>query len=116
MGEQLPIADVEGLVVDEEPQELAVGDVDHRLPRLGIPEPCLCVGKRSQLVDAVQVGPGKAMGFPLVEVPPQSHVPVREGEDRLALAEQVEAQLGLPEAPWLHRVGRLVDHVPSSTQ
>ncbi len=44
--EQVAVADVEGLVVDEQPHQLAVGDVDHRLARLGGAVLRLGVGQR----------------------------------------------------------------------
>jgi hypothetical protein len=55
VGTYLAVADVEGLVVDEEADQLAVGDVDHRLPVFGVAETRLGVGQRAGLVDAVEV-------------------------------------------------------------
>jgi len=76
MRPQLPVPHVEGLVVNQEPQQLAVGHVDHGLARLRIPAPCLGVGERAQLVDAVEVGAGKTIGFPFIEVAPKAMWPL----------------------------------------
>ncbi len=112
VGPDLAVADVERLVVDQQAQDLAVGDVDHRLPRLRVAVAGLGVGQGAQLVDAVEVGAGDPEGLALVEVAPQAHVAVGQGEHRLALAEEVEAQLRLPYAPRLDDVGGLADHGP----
>ena len=53
------VADVERLVLHQQPDDLAVGHVDHRLARLRIAEPALRVRQRPDLVEAVQVGPGQ---------------------------------------------------------
>ena len=63
MATQLAVADVERLVIDEEADDLAIGHVDHRLARLGVPVAGLGVRQRPQLVDAVQIGTGQAVGL-----------------------------------------------------
>ena len=107
---QRAVADVEGLVVDEEPDQLAVGDVDDRLARLGVAVAGLGVGQRAQLVDAVEVGAGQAVRLALVEVAAQADVAVGEREDRLALGQRVEVERRLPHAPRLDGEGGVVDH------
>ena len=87
---QLAVADVERLVVDEQADELAVGDVDDRLARLRVAVAGLRVGQRPQLVEGVQVGAGQAVRLALVEVAAQPDVAVGEREDRLGLGEHVE--------------------------
>ena len=84
---QIAIADIERLVVDEQADDLAVGDVDHRLPCLGIPVAPLGVRQRPGLVEAVQVRARQAVRLALIEVRPKPDVPVGEGEDRLAVRE-----------------------------
>ena len=58
MGPELAIADVEGFVIDEEADHLAIGHIDHRLPGLRIPVTGLRVGKWAQLVDAIEIRTG----------------------------------------------------------
>ena len=96
---QPPVADVERLVVDEQADDLAVGDVHDRLARLGIAVAGLGVGQRAQLVERVQVGARQAVRLALVEVAAQADVPVREREHRLGLGEHVQVELGLAHAP-----------------
>ena len=50
---QLPEADIEGLVIDQQPDDLAIGDVDHDLPRLGVAVAGLDVGQRARFVETV---------------------------------------------------------------
>src|ERR1700678_4176001 len=98
---QAPVLDVEQLVVDEQAQQLPVGDVDDRLPRLRVPIAGLRVGKRPGLVEAGQIGAGESGGLTLVEVSAQSEVAVGEREQRLRLSEEVQTQLALPQRPRL---------------
>ena len=56
--DQRAVAHVEGLVVDQQADELAVGDVDDGLAVLRIAVAGLRVGQRAHLVERVQVGPG----------------------------------------------------------
>ena len=86
------VADVERLVVDEQADELAVGDIDDGLPGLGVAVSGLGVRQRAQLVEGVQVGAGQPVRLPLVEVAAQPDVPVGQGENGLALREQVQVQ------------------------
>ena len=90
VGEQLAVADVERLVVDQQPDELAVGGVDDGLAVLRIPVARLGVRQRAGLVEAVEVGAGQAERLALVEVAAQADVAVGEREDRLGLGEDVE--------------------------
>lgn len=54
---EVAVPDVEGFVVDQESQDLAVGDVDDRLAVLGVAESRLGIRQRSRLVERVQVCP-----------------------------------------------------------
>ena len=92
---ELPVAHVERLVVDEQADELAVGDVDDRLARLRGAVARLGVRQRPQLVERVEVRAGQAVRLALVEVAAQADVPVREREQRLGLRQDVEVELGL---------------------
>ena len=114
MREELPVADVEGLVVDEQTDDLAVRDVDDRLARLGIAVAALRVRQRPQLVERVQVGAGQAEGLALVQVCAQADVPVGEREHRLGLGEHVEVEMRLAQGPGLHCERGMLDHDCSS--
>ena len=107
---QFAIADVEGLVVDKQPDHLAVGHVDDRLPGFRKAVSSLCIGQRAQRVHPVEVGPGQAVRLALVQVAPPPQVPVRQCEHRLCLGQQVQVQLGFPERPRLCRERRLPYH------
>ena len=97
----LPEADIEGLVVDEQPNDLAVGDVDHHLAGLRVAVAGLGVGQRARFVEPVQIGAGEAVGLALVEVAAQADVPVGEREHRSRLGDHVQMQLGLAQRPRL---------------
>jgi hypothetical protein len=112
--DQFAVADVEGLVVDQQPDRLAVGHVDDGLPRLGEAVARLGVGQRAQLVERVEVGARDAVRLALVEVAAQADVPVAEREDGLGLREDLEVEAGLADMPRLDRVRALADHESSS--
>ena len=99
--DQLAVPHVEGLVVDEQPDRLAVGHVDDRLARFGKAVTCLGVRQWAQFVEGVQVGAGQPVRLALVEVAPQSDVPVGQGEDRLRLGQHVQVEPGFPDVPGL---------------
>src|SRR5581483_345038 len=98
------------LVVDQQPDDLAVRDVDHRLARLRVAVTGLGVRQRSQLVEGVEVGAGQPERLAFVQVAAQADVPVRQGEDRLRLREDVEVELRLADRPGLDREGGVGDH------
>lgn len=118
VGTQSSVTQVERLVVHEQPDDLAVGDVDDRLPGLRIAVARLRVGQRVYFVDAAQVGAGEAVGFALVEVAAPADVAVGEGEHGLALRQQPEVQFALPQGPGLDPVRRMGYHAgsPSSAR
>src|ERR671920_2243761 len=76
---QPSVADVERRVVHEQADYLAVGDVDERVPYLGVAVARLGVGQRMRLVEAVEVRARHAVGLALLEVRPQPDVPIGEG-------------------------------------
>ena len=114
MAQQLAVADVERLVVDEQPDDLAVGDVDDRLAVLRVAVGGLGVRQRAGLVEAVEVGAREAERLALVEVAAQADVAVGEREHGLGVGEAVEVELGLVQAPRLDRELRAVGHSSSS--
>ena len=113
--DELAVADVEGLVVDEQAHDLAVRDVDERLAGLGVAVAGLGVGQRPRLVEAVEVGPRRAVGLALVEVAAQPDVAVGEREDGLGLRELVEAQLALADDPGVDLEDVVVAHAAPSS-
>ena len=71
---------------------------------------CLRVRQRPDLVHRVQVAAGQPVRVALIKVAAQPDVPVRQGEDRLALRQQVQVESLLDEPPGLRPVRRLLDH------
>ena len=103
MAAKLAVAKVERLVVDEQADDLAVGDVHQRLTGFRIAVGGLRMRQRTQLVERVQVRAGQAERLALVEISPQAEVPVGEREHRLRLGEGVEIELRLVHRPGLAR-------------
>jgi hypothetical protein len=99
-------ADVERLVVDQQTDELAGGDVDDRLARLGIPVAALRVRQRMLLVEPAQERPRLGAGLAFVEVPAQADVAIRQREQRLCLAQALQVEPRLAHRPRLDRQGR----------
>src|SRR5262249_32154855 len=104
------VAEVERLVVDEEPDELPVRRVHEELARLGRREADLGRGKGPELVEAAEVGPGEAVRLALVEGAAGTYLPGREREERLDLREEVEPELRLVECPRFDAEARVQDH------
>src|SRR5262249_34823937 len=104
------VPDVEGLVVDQEADDLAVGDVDHDLTGLRVAVAALRIGQRADLVEAVQIRPGEGVRLPLVEVPSEADVPVGESEERLRLRQHLDHELGLTKSPGLDGECGVRDH------
>jgi hypothetical protein len=94
-----PVAHIERLIVDEEADDLAVGDIDHRLAGLGIAEAGLGVGKGPQLEQRVEIHPGEAVRIAFVEVAPHPDVTVRQREHRLGVREHVDVEMRFADAP-----------------
>src|SRR6266516_2771575 len=110
---ELPIADVERLVVDEQTDDLSVRDVDDRLARLGVAVAALRVRQRPQLVERVQIGAGQAVRLAFVQVRAQPDMSVGECEHRLRLGEHLEIELRLAHRPGRDDEGGLCDHESS---
>jgi hypothetical protein len=70
------VADVEWLVVDEEADDLAVGDVDDCLAGLGEAVAGFGVWKGVVFIEGVEVGAWQCVRFAFVEVAAQPDVPV----------------------------------------
>src|SRR5439155_26338877 len=115
VGQQAPVADVERLVVDEQADDLAVGDVQDRLAGLGEAVSGLGIGEGPHLIERVQVGPGDPVRLPLVEIAAEADVPVREREHGLRLREHVQVELRFADAPRLDGEGGVGDHFCSSS-
>src|SRR3954452_19202525 len=103
MGEQFAIADVELFVADQQPDDLAIRDVDDRLTGFGVAVSGLGVWQRPQLMDTVEIGARHAVRIALVEVPTHADVPVREREHRFGLREHVDVERTFTQRPRLRR-------------
>ena len=114
--QQLAVADVERLVVDEQAQQLAVRDVDDGLAVLGVAVAGLGVGQGTALVEGVEVGAGDGVRLALVEVAAHADVAVGQREHRLGLGEQVEPELRLAHAPRVDGERAGGDHGSSSSR
>ena len=104
------VAHVEGLIVDEQADELAVGDVDDRLPDLRVAVAGLGVGQRTLLVEGVEVGAGQGVRIALVEIAAHSDVPVGQGEHRLGLGQAGQVEADLADVPGIDGVLRGAAH------
>src|ERR1019366_2794809 len=107
---QLAEADVEGLIVDQQTDDLAVGHVDPRLPSLGVAIAGLAIAQRTRFVETAEVRAGEATGLALVQICAQPKVPIAQSKQRFRVDEHVQAQRGLAEGPRLHGEGRVLDH------
>jgi hypothetical protein len=110
VADQLAVANVERLVVDQQAQDLAVGDVDDGLPRLRVAVARFGVRQRPDFVERVQIRAGQAVGLAFIEVAAKSDVPVGQREQRLRLSQHVEVQLGLADLPGFDGEGVIRDH------
>src|SRR6516164_6847345 len=113
MSYQRAVSHVEGLVVDQEAENLAVSDVDHGLAGLGIAVSRLRIRQRPDLIKAVQERARRKGRFTLFEVATQPDVPIGESEDRFRLPEQVKMQLALGNAPRVDGEDVRADHLRS---
>jgi hypothetical protein len=68
--DEFAVAHVEGFVVDQQAQHLAVGDVDQRLPVLRVAVAGFGVRQRAGLVERVEVRAWQPVRLALVEVAP----------------------------------------------
>ena len=80
MGAQLAVANIERFVVDQQPDDLAVGHIDDRLPGLGVPVAAFGIRQRPDFEDAVEIGARQAVRLTLVQVPAPADVPVGQCE------------------------------------
>src|SRR5690606_20882176 len=108
-------ANVERLIVDEKPEELAVRDVDEGLAPLWVAVGILGVRQGKEFEVAVEVGAGRVMRLPLIEVAPHADMAIGEREDRLRLAEQVEVQRSFDDRPRIGREHMRVQHHSSKS-
>jgi hypothetical protein len=114
--DQRAVPDVERLVVDEEADDLAVGDVDDRLPRLRVAISGLGVGERDGLEDRVQIGPEERVRLSPVAVGAPADVPVGQGEDRFGLRHEISLEARLRHRPWVAPEGVVADHLCMSSE
>src|SRR5438067_3067501 len=112
---EVAIAHVEGLVVQQEPDELSVCDIDDRLTGLRIAVTRLDIRKRTHVVDGVEVRPGHAVRLTLVEISPQPEVAVGQREHGLGLRQDIQVQRTFAYAPGLRAKRGVTDHARSSS-
>ncbi len=115
VGDDRAIPQVEGFVVDEQADDLAVGDVDDRLPHLRVTVAGLRVRQRSFFEERVEVGAGQPGRVSLLKVAAHADVPVRQREQALGLGEVVLAQAHLAYLPRFDEQARPARHRASST-
>ena len=80
MGTQFAVANIERFVVDQQPDDLAVGHIDDRLPRLGIPVAAFRIRQRPDFEDTIEIGARQAVRLTLVQVPAPTNVAVGQCE------------------------------------
>src|SRR5262249_44565150 len=80
VGEQIAVSNVKGLIIDEQPDELAVRHVDHCLTRFRSPVLALGLQQRAQLIETVEIGSRQSMWLPLVQISAYAYVTVGECE------------------------------------
>jgi len=97
----MAVADVKGLIVDEQSDELAIGYIDQCLTRLRSTVLALGLQQRTQLIETVQIRSRQPMWLALVEIAADAYVTVRESEQGLRLRQDFEIQGGFMKPPWL---------------
>src|SRR4051794_16076867 len=111
----MAVAHVERLVVDQQADDLAVGDVDQGLAVFGVAISGFCIRQRPRLVERIEVRAGQSVRLALVKVSSKSDVPVGQCENRLRLRQYIEVELGLPHLPRLDGKGFIGDHDAASS-
>src|SRR5262249_19619102 len=107
------VPDVEWLVIDKQPDDLAVGDVHQGLARLRVAISGLRIWQRSQLIEGVEVGARNAVRLSLVQIGSQPEVPVGDGKNGLGLRQDVQVEVRFAQRPWFDCESRVGDHVQS---
>ena len=68
MGQQVAVTNIKRLVIDEQPDKLAIGHVDQRLARLRCPVLALGFQQRTQLVETIEIRSWQPMWLAFVEI------------------------------------------------
>src|SRR6266487_3659006 len=105
-----PVPYIKGFVVNEETNNFAIRDIDNGLPGLGVAISRLCIWQWAQLIDGVQVGTGKAMRLPLIEVAPKPNMSIGEGENGFRLCQDVKVESRLANTPLINGESGMIDH------
>ena len=112
--DDLAVGEVQRRVLDQQPDQLAVGDVDDRLPRLREAVARLGVRQRPLLEEAVEVRAGDDDRLALLERAAHADVPVGQREHRLVHAQRGVVQADLGQRPRFDRERRPpLGHAPS---
>jgi len=107
---QLAVPDIERLILDQQPDDLAIRDAHHRLPILGITIPSLRTRQRPRLIQPSEIDPRQPKRLPLVEVRPHPHVPIGEREHQLCLHQEPKIKRSHVNRPPLNHKPRVLDH------
>src|SRR5262245_26090060 len=110
---QAAVPDVERLVVDEEPDQLAIGHVDDGLADARAAVNGFAVVEWAQLVHGIQITARQAVRLALVEVGTQTDVAVRQREHGLALRQHIEVEPDLANRPGFDRKRVVRNHEPT---
>jgi len=90
---------VQRLVLDQQPDDLAVGHVDHGLAGFRVAVPAFGVGQAVFLVEAIEVGARQAARLRLLERAAQADVPVGQRERRFSSLQRVHVQASPAQLP-----------------
>jgi hypothetical protein len=101
VGEQLAITNVEGLIIDEQSDQLAIGCVDQCLTRLRSAVLALGFQERTQLIETVEIRSRQSMWLAFVEISAHTDVTVGKSEQRLSLGQDFEIQSSFMKPPRL---------------
>src|SRR5262249_48275705 len=95
---------------DQQPNQLAVGDIDERLARFRRTVLALRRRKRPQLVEAVEIGSRQTVRLAFVEVATNANMTVRECKQGLGLRQHVQVQRGVVKRPRLDAKRGMLNH------
>src|SRR5664279_1447998 len=99
----LAVAQVEGLVVDQQPDQLAVSDIEDGLSGLRESVAGFGVGQPPILEERAEVGAGQPARVALVEIAARPDVPVGQREQRFGARQVIKIEAHLAELPRVDR-------------
>src|SRR5690606_13471408 len=99
-------ADVERLVPDDQPDQLAVGGVDHTLTALGVGVPLFGVRHRVLFEQTVEIAARDPAWVAFIEISSPAHITVREPENGLLMGEVLDVDAVGTDAPFVDTESR----------